>query len=116
MHGFKVQWHLDPGFETRRLLWRMGHAHGALLSRVQLSFAVTIPHARPKNGKGLRLASALLLLAGFLLPLGFFPGGIRTYGGDPGPGILLSPIGAGCLLVAACRTAWPATFSDASSP
>lgn len=110
LHGFKVPWFLDPGYETRRLLWRLAHAHGALLSLIHLGFAAAIPLAWPRNTRGLRLASTSLLLAGLLLPLGFFLGGIRIYGGDPGPGILLSPLGAGCLVIAACRTAWAATF------
>ncbi len=111
MHGFKVHWFLDPGYETRRLLWRLAHAHGALLSLVHLGFAAAIPLAWPKDSRGLRLASTSLLLAGLFLPLGFFIGGIKIYGGDPGPGILLSPLGAVCLLIATCRTAWAATFS-----
>ena len=32
--------------------------------------------------------------------VGFLLGGVRVYGGDPGPGIALLPIGALCLLVA----------------
>jgi hypothetical protein len=35
-----------------------------------------------------------------LLPGGFFAGGLRVYGGDPGPGIILAPIGATSLLIA----------------
>ena len=110
LHGFKVHWFLDPGYETRRLLWRLAHAHGALLSLAQLGFAATVSSAWPKNGRGLRLTSTLLLLAGLLLPLGFFLGGVTLYGGDPGPGILLAPVGAACFVIAACRTAWATTF------
>ena len=110
LHGFKVHWFLDPGYETRRLLWRLAHAHGTLLSLVHLGFAAAIPLAWTKDDRGLRFASTSLLLAGLLLPLGFFLGGVRIYGGDPGPGILLSPLGAVCLVIAACRTAWAVTF------
>ncbi len=110
LHGFKVQWFLDPGYETRRLLWRLAHAHGALLSLIQLGFAATLSSTWPGNDQGLRLTSTLLMLAGLLLPLGFFLGGVTIYGGDPGPGILLAPVGAACLVVAAFRTAWATTF------
>ena len=110
LHGFKVSWFLDPGYETRRLLWRLAHAHGALLALLQLGFAATLASAWPRAHPGLRLTSTLLLLAGLLLPLGFFLGGVTVYGGDPGPGILFAPIGAGCLVFAALRIAWALTF------
>ena len=109
LHGFKASWYLDPAYETRRLLWRLAHAHGTLLSLVQLGFAATIPSVStdPRN---LRVTSTLLLLAGLLLPSGFFLGGTTLYGGDPGPGILLAPIGAIMLWIAVCRMAWAVTF------
>lgn len=110
LHGFKVHWYLDPGYETRRLLWRLAHAHGTLLSLVQLGFAATLSSAWQDHSRGLRPTSALFLLASLLLPLGFFIGGVTIYGGDPGPGILLAPVGAACLIAAACRTAWEMTF------
>ena len=110
LHGFKVDWFLDPGYETRRLLWRLAHAHGALLALVQLGFAATVSSAWPESGRGLRTTSTLLLLASLLLPTGFFLGGITIYGGDPGPGILLAPFGGACLVGAACSTAWAITF------
>ena len=40
------------------------------------------------------------MAASFLLPGGFFLGGTFIYGGDPGLGILLTPLGALALLVA----------------
>ena len=110
LHGFKAPWFLDAGYETRRLLWRLAHAHGALLSLAQLGFAATLASSWQRNPRGLRLTSTLLILAGLLLPLGFFLGGVTLYGGDPGPGILLAPVGAACFVVAAFRTAWEATF------
>ena len=45
-----------------------------------------------------------MLTAGLIaMPLGFFLGGIWTYGGDPGIGILLVPIGAVLMLIACLR-------------
>ena len=67
LHGFKVSWYLDPAFETRRLLWRLAHAHGTLLSLIQLGFAAAISEAPPTT-TSLRTTSTMLLLAGLLLP------------------------------------------------
>ena len=101
----KVSWYLDPAYETRRLLWRLAHAHGTLLSLVQLGFAATVTTAWPNASRDIRTTSTLLLLAGLLLPLGFFLGGIRVYAGDPGPGIVLVPVGAVAFVLGAWRTA-----------
>ncbi|MEM8679407.1 MAG: hypothetical protein AAGF97_08650 [Planctomycetota bacterium] len=106
LHGFKVPWYLDPAFETRRLLWRLAHAHGTLLSLLQIGFAATVFIGWQRVSRDLQITSSLMLLAGLLLPLGFFLAGIKVYAGDPGPGILLVPVGAVCLLLAAVRTAW----------
>lgn len=113
LHGFKVSWYLDPAFETRRLLWRLAHAHGTLLSLIQLGFSAAVSEDPPPTA-ALRTTSTLLLLAGFVLPLGFFLGGITIYGGDPGPGIFLAPIGAILLLVAVVRIAWYVTYRRSS--
>ncbi|MCH7729550.1 MAG: hypothetical protein IH991_24195, partial [Planctomycetes bacterium] len=40
MHGFKVGWYF--GFEVRRLMWTLAHAHGALLALVHGAFALTV--------------------------------------------------------------------------
>jgi len=45
-----------------------------------------------------------MLGATLLMPAGFFLGGVVFYGGDPGVGILLLPIGAVLLLVAVALT------------
>ena len=47
-----------------------------------------------------RLVSRCLIAASVLLPGGFFAGGVVYYAGDPGPGILLVPVGAFLLLTA----------------
>ena len=97
MHAFKVDAYLAAGEETRRLLWRLAHAHGALLGLVHVAFASTLAHAGERLP---RLGSACLLGASIALPGGFLLGGIDARDGDPGAGILLVPLGAVLLLVA----------------
>jgi hypothetical protein len=104
LHGFKVRAYLDVTNETRRLMWTLAHAHGTLLGLVHIAFAVSLSSLRP-NPSRLRLASTSLVAASVLLPGGFFLGGIRFYEGDPGLGIVLVPIGAALLLLAAGLTA-----------
>lgn len=97
MHGFKVDWYLAVGNETRRLLWRLAHAHGTFLALVHVAFAVSLPAAAERAP---RLASACLVGASIALPGGFLLGGLGVAGGDPGIGIALVPFGLVLLLVA----------------
>src|SRR5688572_24062207 len=39
LHGFKVQAYLNVMNETRRLMWTLAHAHGAMLGLAHLGFA-----------------------------------------------------------------------------
>ena len=97
LHGFKVDWYLE--FATRRLMWTLGHAHGALLSLLVIGFGMML-HVRNERGASWpRIASACLMAATILLPGGFLLGGAFVYGGDPGIGVFLSPVG-GVLLIA----------------
>ncbi len=89
LHGYRVPDYLAPEHETRRLLWTLAHAHGALLSLVHVAFAVTADRV-----EGLGAASPALLAASVMLPSGFFLGGLFEHGADPGIGILLVPLGA----------------------
>lgn len=98
LHAFKVGLYLDVGNETRRLLWRLAHAHGALLGLLHLAFAATAGALRWPRAP--TLPSRLLKAATVLLPGGFFLGGITPYGGDPGIGVLLTPLGGLALLIA----------------
>lgn len=99
MHGFKVGWYLEPAFETRRLMWTLGHAHGTLLAVLNIVFGVSM-HVVVGRLKGRdRWASPCLMGATILLPGGFFAGGLLTYQGDPGVGIVLVPVGAFFLFV-----------------
>lgn len=109
LHGFKVGWYLDVANETRRFMWTLAHAHGVLLSLVNLAFAVTLPHLSSDTLRLARPASPCLMGATLCLPGGFFLGGVVIHGGDPGLGILLVPVGALLLFVAVLLTARRAT-------
>lgn len=105
MHGFKVGWYLDVGNETRRLMWTLAHAHGVLLSLVHIAFAAAVTVAPTWSGGAPRLASSALMTASLLMPLGFLLGGVFIYGGDPGLGVFLVPVGALALFLAVFLTA-----------
>ena len=82
-------------------MWTLAHAHGALLGLVNVLVGLSI-RILPDVGRAQRrLVSAALLAATVLIPGGFFLGGVVFYAGDPGLGVLILPIGAISLLVAA---------------
>jgi hypothetical protein len=92
--------YLNVSNETRRLMWTLAHAHGTLLSVVQIIFGLSlrvVPELRARNQ---RLVSTCLIGASIILPGGFFLGGVAIYGGDPGLGALVIPVGATLLLMA----------------
>lgn len=105
LQGFKVAAYLDVSNETRRLMWRLAHAHGTLLGAVNILFALTLKASAPATMPGLARISGTLVAATILLPIGFFVGGVVFYGGDPGVGVLLVPVGAVLLLLALFRIA-----------
>ena len=94
MHGFKVEFYLNVANETRRLLFTLAHAHGVLLGLVHIAYAATLKLVGDEDSKWQRTASRCLVGASLLLPGGFLLGGLVVYGGDPGKGILLVPLGA----------------------
>lgn len=103
LHGFKVGWYLDVGYETRRLMFTLGHAHGTLFSLVAIVAGVC---ERSVYLEPLPARSAWALQAAVvLLPLSFFAGGFGIRGGDPGLGIWIAPIGALFLFYAIFRIA-----------
>lgn len=115
LHGFKVSWYLAVGNETRRLMWTLAHAHGALLGIVNIAFALTIRALAEDSGDEERswtLPSSALLAATVFIPGGFFLGGTVVYGGDPGRGILLLPVGAVALFAAVFAIALRASRSQ----
>lgn len=99
LQGFKIPLYVDVSNDTRRLMWTLAHAHGVGLALVHLVFALSMP-ALPAEPARDRLVSRCLIAASVLLPGGFFTGGLVYFGGDPGPGILLVPVGAVLLLAA----------------
>lgn len=106
LHGLKIGAYLDLANTTRRHMWTLAHAHGTLLGLVNIAFALTVGllyDARPSGGW--RSTSVSLLGATILMPTGFFLGGVTFYGGDPGLGIALVPIGAFALLYAVWQVA-----------
>ncbi len=108
MHAFKVGLYLDADQATRRLMWRLAHAHGTLLGVLNLALAMTVARLR-MTASARRAASLSLRGATLLMPAGFFLGGIWLHGGDPGLGVLLVPVGGVLLVVATAlfaRGAW----------
>ena len=97
LHGFKAGLYLDASNEARRLVWTLAHTHGTLIGVLNLGFAVTLARLSLSAAQ-LRAASLLFVLAGIVMPLGFFLGGIVIYGGDPGLPILLAPVGGAFLI------------------
>jgi hypothetical protein len=94
--GLRTPWLLDVGMETRRVMFRLAHAHGALFGLVHVAFA-TSWHAgllAAVEPDGLRGPSRLLTFGSVCVPLGFALGGSWFVEADPGLGVLLVPIGA----------------------
>jgi len=108
LHGLKIGWYLE--FETRRLMWTLGHAHGALLALVNIVFGIMLRVLVIRPTVWQKAASISLVIATILLPGGFFLGGLHVYGADPGVGVLLVPLGAASLLVGVLLTAIKAPF------
>jgi hypothetical protein len=79
-------------------MWTLAHTHGTLLSIVHVIFGLYIRGLPQKSSQHQRLISVCLIAAGVILPTGFFLGGVGFYGGDPGVGVLLVPVGAALLL------------------
>jgi hypothetical protein len=98
LHAIKSPLYLDAGRETARMLLRLAHAHGTLLSLVNLLYASTI-RLRPSAAGA--AASTGLLASLLLLPGGFLLGGLWARAGDPGLGVVLVPAGALALVGAA---------------
>lgn len=100
LHGLKLaQWLESP---LRRELWRLAHAHGAMLGMLCLLYASLAPQY--VNDERVRMRAGRELAWGAIaMPLGFFAGGILNYEGDPSLGVALVPVGAALLVLALLR-------------
>ena len=117
LHGFKVRAYLDVSNETRRLMWTLAHAHGGVARPRQRARRLEHPHpARGRARTTVGSTSTTLLAATVLIPGGFFLGGVVFYAGDPGLGVLILPIGAIALLVAAFLLARDAGLVSSAGP
>ncbi len=94
LHGFKIGLYLDAGNEARRLSLRLAHAHGALLGVVHVVYGLTLASRVAPDLRSASRASPCLSAALVLLPGGFLLGGSFARGGDPGPLVMLVPVGA----------------------
>jgi hypothetical protein len=92
LHGFKIGWYVDVGNDMRRLMFTLAHAHGTALALVNVAAGLTARHFPDFDFR--RSVSFCLIWAGLLFPIGFFLGGVVTYGGDPGLGVWLVPVAA----------------------
>lgn len=100
LQGFKVGAYLDVANETRRMLWRLAHAHGTLLGVVHVLFGLHMRTTVEKSLGRAPVVSMALTGASILVPGGFFLGGFGFVGGDPGLAVLLVPVGAVLLFFA----------------
>ena len=100
LHGFKIRAYLDVSNETRRLMWTLAHAHGTLLAILNIVFGMSLRVVPELATSRLAFVSSALAGATIVVPAAFFLGGVVFYGGDPGLGILLLPVGAFLLLAA----------------
>jgi hypothetical protein len=102
LHAFKSPLYLDVGAEPRRLVWTLAHAHGVLLGLLQIALALTQRSLSTDFEQGWAWT---LVVGALLIPVGFFLGGFGIQGGDPGPWVLLVPVGAVAVILSMGRFA-----------
>jgi hypothetical protein len=90
-------WVDDP---LRREMLRLGHAHGAILSVVNLALAWGMHRLATPDAWARRVRVAAWLGA-VCVGVGFFGGGLWHGPSDPGPLVLIVPAGA-LMLLASC--------------
>jgi hypothetical protein len=110
LHGFKAGFYLNLDQKIRREMWTLAHAHGTLLSLVNVAFAAGVTQFGRWTTARLKLVSLFLVDAAVLIPAGFLLGGIGAGESDPSLGILLVPFGAmllftavGLVIFSACK-------------
>lgn len=97
MFGLRAQGWVDD--TLRREFLRLGHAHGGVLSLVNLAAAFAMERLRTPDGWARRARLALLCGAA-LVGVGFIGGGLWHGPTDPGPIVLIVPAGAMMCLAA----------------
>jgi hypothetical protein len=107
--GYKIPAYLDD--QQRRELFRLAHAHGALLGLALVAASIS---ARSFNKRLPRPASIALSAGSILIPVGFLISGIWHPEGDPGIAIWLVPPGALLMIFGALTLAL--TFSKSAPP
>jgi hypothetical protein len=95
LNAFRSPAYMDA--QVRRDMFRLAHSHGTLMNLVLLAAALCARLDLITLG---RWAAAGLRLSVLLLPFGFFFGGVWPFEEEPGPAILLVPVGAVLLLAA----------------
>lgn len=100
LHALKIPEYLSPENSARRLMWTLAHAHGTLFSMVLIVLGLTIEKtANAENVRRFLSASRMVHIGWIFMPVGFFLGGVQFFGGDPGWGIFLVPVGAFAMLM-----------------
>ena len=100
--GFRGHFYMDVSQQTRRLMWRLAHAHGTLLALLNIMYGLIA--VQSSNG-GQQFGSRALLAASWLIPSGFFLAGLFAYQSTPGLATLLIPPGAVLLAIGIFLTA-----------
>lgn len=102
MYGLRIEGWIDDA--VKREFLRLGHAHGALLSLLNVAIAWALERlGTPAAWAGrVRVASLGGALA---VGVGFFGGGLWHGPTDPGPLVLLVPAGAMMLLASVLAVA-----------
>ena len=93
--GFRGHFYMDVSQQTRRLMWRLAHAHGTLLAMLNITYGLIAAQSSSSSQFG----SRALLAASWLIPSGFFLAGLFAYQSTPGLATLLIPSGAGLLAI-----------------
>jgi hypothetical protein len=107
--GYKIPAYLDD--QQRRELFRLAHAHGALLGLALVAASLSV---RSFNKRLPRIASIALSAGSTLIPVGFLVSGIWHPEGDPGLAIWLVPPGALLMIFGALTLAL--TFFKTAPP
>ena len=94
--GFRGHFYMDVSQQTRRLMWRLAHAHSTLLALLNIMYGLIA--VQSSNG-GQQFGSRALLAASWLIPSGFFLAGLFAYQSTPGLATLLIPSGAVLLAI-----------------